>query len=81
MKIQAAQETRPFRLSQNFLQQLHHLDRSSSRFHDQLNDVLYGGEYRMYLPNLQDDDLAWLVDYLDEVRCRIVFPHSLLKPT
>ena len=57
--------------SQNLLQQLRHLDKSSSRFHDQLCNILYGKEYKQSVPNLRGDDLAELVDYLDAVRCCI----------
>jgi hypothetical protein len=58
------------------LQRLHRLNRSLSGFHDQLSNALYGREYRQCVPNLQGDDLAWLVDYLDKVCCRIALPHS-----
>jgi hypothetical protein len=51
------------------LQQLDLLDRSSPDFHDQLSNVLYGQEYQQCIPNLQGEDLVWLVDYLDKVRC------------
>ena len=62
------------------LQQLHNLNRSSPDFNDQLSNVLYGEEYQKCVPNLQGEDLVWLVDYLDEV-CRNISPsHSLLKP-
>jgi hypothetical protein len=61
------------------LQQLQHLGRPSSEFHDQLGNVLYGEEYKQCVPDLQGDDLVWLVDYLDKVRCRIALPHSILK--
>ncbi|KAF9644320.1 kinase-like protein, partial [Thelephora ganbajun] len=47
------------------LQELHRLDRSSSRFHDQITNVLYGKEYMRCVENLQGNDLVWLVDYLD----------------
>ena len=57
--------------SQSLLQQLRHLDRSSSGFHDQLSDILYGEDYARCIPDLQGDDLAWLVDHLDEVCYRI----------
>ena len=53
------------------LQQLHRLSRSSSGFHDQLNNVLYGDEYVQCVRNLQGDDFVWLVEYLDKVRRRI----------
>jgi hypothetical protein len=61
------------------LQQLDRLDRSSPDSHDQLNDVLCGEEYKECVPNLQGDDLAWLVDYLNKVCRRIAPPHSPLK--
>jgi len=57
------------------LQQLLRLDSSSSDFQDQLSNLLHGGEYRQCVPELQDDDVAWLVDYLDKVRCHVVIPH------
>ena len=63
------------------LQQLDLLDRSSPDFHDQLSNVLYGQEYQQCIPNLQGEDLVWLVDYLDKVRCHIALPHPLLKST
>ena len=62
------------------LQRLRHLDRSSSEFHEQLYNILYGEGYTHCVPNLQNDDLVWLIDYLDEVRCHATLPHSLLKP-
>jgi len=53
--------------SQNPLEQLCRLDGSSSEFHDQVSNILYGGEYRQWVLNLQSDDLVGLVDYLDKV--------------
>ena len=50
------------------LRQLNHLNRSSPEFHDQLSNALYGEEYQQCVRNLQNDDLAWLVEYLDKVR-------------
>jgi len=58
------------------LQRLDGLKRSSSDFHDQLSNVLYAEEYKQYVSDLRGDDLVWLVDYLDEVRCRLALPHS-----
>ena len=55
------------------LKQLHRLDRSSPDFHDQLCNVFYGSEYTQYTQSLQEDDLMWLVDYLDKVRRRVRF--------
>ena len=61
------------------LRQLDLLNRSSPDFHDQLSNVLHGKEYRQCVPNLQGDDLVWLVDYLDKVRHHAVLPHPPLK--
>ena len=61
------------------LQQLHHLDKSSLDFHDQLCNVLYGREYFQCVPNLQGGDLVWLIEYLDKVRYRVALPHSPFK--
>ena len=65
---------RTLSIPRQFLQQLHHLDVSSPGFHDQLNDTLYGEEYQQCAPNLQGNDLIWLVDYLDKVPRRISLP-------
>ena len=63
------------------LQRLNRLDRSSPDFHDQLHTVLREEEYARHEQHLEDDTSVWLVDYLDTVRCHVVLPHSLLKPT
>ena len=66
--------------SSSTLQELHRLDRSSPDFQGQLSGILYGQEYVRCVPNLQGDDLVWLVDYLDKVRCYVALsPHSPLK--
>ena len=73
------------------LQLLHQLDSSSSQFPDELCNILYGEEYLKCVygeerreerrkPILQDDDLMWLVDYLDTVRRHIPLPHFPLTP-
>jgi len=62
------------------LEKLHELDTSLFEFHDQLNGLLYGEEYQRCVPNLQGDDLVWLVDYLDKVSRRAAFPHPPLEP-
>ena len=49
------------------LQKLRNLDRSLSEFHDQLSNVLRGEEYARCVAVLEDGDLGWLVEYLDEV--------------
>ena len=63
--------------SQDLLQQLRRLDRSSSELHDQLCNILYGKDYTRCVPDLQGDDLAWLIDYLDNVGRRV----PLLPPS
>jgi len=60
------------------LQQLPPLDKSSSRFHDQLSDILHKEEFKICVPGLQDDDLMWLVEYLDKVRRHIDSCSSLM---
>ena len=56
------------------------LGRSSFDFHDRLMDALYGDEYFVgCLQDIEADDLAWLVDYLDEVRYCLALSPSLLK--
>jgi tRNA (Thr-GGU) A37 N-methylase len=62
------------------LQQLDRLDGSSSEFHDQLCNVLYGREYVQCVQNLEGDDVVWLIDYLDKVRHHAAFPRPLLRP-
>jgi len=54
--------------SRNPLNQLRGLDASSPAFHDQVSNILYGEEYKRWMPNLQGDDLVGFVDYLDKVR-------------
>ena len=61
------------------LRQLHRLNGSSPDFHDQLNKIHCGQEYKQCVADLQGDDLIWLVDYLDKVRRRVALHRSLLK--
>lgn len=63
-------------LNKATLERLRFLDRSSSEFHDQLNDVLCGEEYEQWVLNLGGKDLVWLVGYLDKVCRHIALPHS-----
>jgi len=65
--------------SHNPLTRLRHLDTSSSTFQDQISNILYGEEYKQWIPNLQGDDLMGLVDYLDKVRRRISLLRSPLN--
>ena len=80
MQEEGGQNDPVFSPSPPALRQLHRLNRSSSRFQDQLSNVVYGEEYRQCVPNLQGDESVWLVDYLDKVRFCATLPHSPLKP-
>ena len=62
------------------LQRLHRLDQSSPDFCDQLHKVLYEQEYALHEKIFEQDDLAWLIDYLDEVRHEVSLLCSPLKP-
>ena len=56
------------------LKQLHGLNKASPEFHDHLRDFLGGDAYRRALPNLQGEDLASIVEYLDSVSLHIIPP-------
>ena len=62
------------------LRRLHRLDRSSPDFCDQLHDVLYEQEYALHKKSFGQDGLAWLVDYLDEVRRHVSLFRFPLNP-
>lgn len=53
------------------LRELHHLNRSSPDFHEQLSNILDREEYQQCVPELQGDDLVTIVDDLEHVRNRI----------
>jgi len=61
----------------NALKQLHGLDRTSSQFHKRLSGLLRSEGYRSAIPNLQGEDLAWLVDYLESVSLQSISPKSV----
>lgn len=55
--------------SQNpYLRQFGRLDRSSPQFPEQLTVLLDEKECRDRILSLPDRDVAWLVDYMDDVR-------------
>jgi hypothetical protein len=60
----------------DILQQLKQLDSSSPLFPDMLTSLLFKKEYKECIPTLRDEDVVWLVDYLDGV-C-LSCPSSLL---
>ena len=59
--------------SPNLLQKLRDLDRTLPDFHNQLTDFLRGNEYQDAAPSLQGEDLAWFVNYLDNVSSGTAF--------
>jgi len=61
----------------NVLKQLHGLDRTSSQFHKRLSGLLHSEAYRSAVPNLQGEELAWLVDYLESVSIQTISPKSV----
>ena len=63
-------------VTSNPLQRLRDLDRE---FHRQLIDILHGDEYRDVVPNLEDEDVAWLVGFLDSVNLQVSLFRSVLK--
>ena len=63
----------------NPLQPLHDLDTTSPRFHEHLIDFLRGKGYRDVVPGLKTEDLAWLVEYLDNVSPLAISPHATLN--
>ena len=66
--------------SRSPLEQLLRFDRSSSKFHDRVSNILYGEEYKQWVQSVQGEDLVRFVEFLDEV-CRCVsLLRSPLKP-
>ena len=49
------------------LQQFDRLDKDSPQFPDQLTSLLYKEGFKNYIPDFRDEDVAWLVEYLDRV--------------
>jgi len=54
------------------LQTFPSLDAPLPGLQNQLNNTLRGEEYQQCVSTLQDDDLVWLVDYLDKVCHHVV---------
>ena len=57
---------------QNPLQQLRRLGKPSPRVSAQIAAILNGPEYKTSVKTLQDEDVVWLVEHLDNVRFCIV---------
>jgi hypothetical protein len=51
------------------LERLLRLNRSSSKFHDKVSNILYGEEYKLWVQDISGGDAVKLVDFLDRVRC------------
>ena len=51
----------------SFLQELHRLETSSSRFPTQIATILDGSDYKTSINTVKDEDLVQLVEYLDNV--------------
>ena len=62
------------------LKQLRRLDESSTRFPDQVNNILYGEDYTQWVQTIQGDDLVDLIDYLDKACYHVSLLHSPLRP-
>lgn len=58
---------------------LQHLEISSPRFSTEIAAILNRTEYKDSVKTLQDRDVAWLVDYLDNVRLSISSISSMLN--
>ena len=61
------------------LQQLCDLDPSSPQFHKQLSSCLRGSEFRSAVSNLQGEDVAWVIEYLNNVSLQAISLCSLLN--
>ena len=72
--MQAIAPVRYPMIPHNSLQPLHDLDKSSPQFHQQLIEFLRGDKYQDVVPTLQTEDLAWFVEYLDNVSLPIISP-------
>jgi len=53
------------------LQEFDRLDKSSLQFPDKLVSLLSKEGYKDYIQWLRDEDVSWLVEYLDNVCLRI----------
>ena len=61
------------------LQDLHRPNLFSSDLRDKFSRTVWLSRYKRCMSNLQRDDLAWLVDYLDKLCHRAALPHSPLS--
>jgi len=51
----------------------------SFNFHAQLDKILHDKEFEQCRTNLEENDLVWLVDYLDKVCHHVVLSRSTLQ--
>ena len=66
-------------ISHDPLQELRDLDSASPRFRNELIKFLRGDEYRNVFPTLQNEDLTWLVEYLEKVSLQTIFLRAALN--
>jgi len=66
--------------SYNPLNQLRRLDKSSSKFYDQVSEIFGGEEYKQWVRNHRGNDLVGFINHLDKVCHRVSPLCSLLKP-
>lgn len=57
----------------NPLDRLLRLKKSSSKFHDEISNILYGEEYKRWVADIGGGNVLRLVDFLDKVRYRASF--------
>lgn len=63
----------------SLLRKLYELNRASPQFHQQLSSFFRGSEYLTVFPDLHGGNLAWLVEYLDNVSLQMVFLRAELN--
>ena len=56
------------------LQQFDSLDKNSPQFPDQLTSLLYKEGFKEYILKFRDEDVVWLVEYLDRVCLYHILP-------
>jgi len=55
------------------LRRFDRLNKSSPQFPDELTNLFDEGGYKGWIFWLQDEDVSWLIEYLDNVCIRIMF--------
>ena len=63
----------------NPLLRLHRLEKTSPQFPTEIATILEGTEYKSGVETLQDRDISWLTDYLDNACLSITSIPSMLN--